>query len=965
MASITIPTSWGDQLQISPSQSQASLYSSSSVLLQSNIPIYGLSKTTDSILLSTLNISLLKLRFQLKSHLGRLVLVYNEGLKAGGANCSRCCVYEKGPRIESEGPEIRTKLQDSTINPAVIRVPNHNGMFDEITFMNEQLEIETPNLTKRDGLNEEVKEGGISSSFSMSDDIEVTPRFSLCNLYYAIKPVQSYNNSKPLIALTSIQVYGDIQKFIADVTIVQNFINTQRCSLECEYILPYDDSIVISDILIHLQDGRQITFDIQRISSKRPDTTVEDYRMYGSRGDPPCMVLSLGSIPAQSKLAVHIKYLTTLRSSNQHWEFSLPSTLTPKYFTKTPFINDSCRDFHHIKVSDCSYTIGIKITMHNNIPILNLTSPSHYINSELTDSNKTAFIYLNSAHEFAPEKDFILQFCTPDMHVPRGVVQVVNHSYIGMFSFIPRFLDKGEYLEDIEGCGEFIFLLDRSASMRGDKMKMAKDTVQLFLNSLPARCKFNIISFGTHYSTMFRKSVVYKSETLQKALEMLSTFSADMMETNILTPMKYIFRQPTSNQPRNIFLLTDGRVPDLPQIVTLITQNVSNSRVHTFGIGSDANVKSLKAVARAGRGTNSVVYKKDEVRIAVIRALSQAIQPTVTNLRYRMGGETIPKQENAYTIYFNETFTVFASLNNLMDDDIEFSWWNVRKGCNERYRVRFEDLYVIPGDFIQKLWAKNKVAELETEIDRGMKMENSVIVLALQHKLCTDYTEYLIHDKLPGKDPSHDIKKPIQIITFYKEPPKDSEIIRYKPDIHLLRQYHLTNNNSSSLSSPTHQKELKTRLLNRQTFKLRKLSYSESPQAYEYHSTIRTPSRPSISSDTMSKIKEIRSNKSMSQSELSGVDTSEDYLDILSMQDAEGFWSKIDIERFLKIPEMPEEVRRIEEADIVWDTVQALKYLEKNFYREKSHWILAAQKSRRWLRNRGLTASLLNSLVAE
>jgi hypothetical protein len=101
----------------------------------------------------------------------------------------------------------------------------------------------------------------------------------------------------------------------------------------------------------------------------------------------------------------------------------------------------------------------------------------------------------------------------------------------------------------------------------------------------------------------------------------------------------------------------------------------------------------------------------------------------------------------------------------------------------------------------------------------------------------------------------------------------------------------------------------------------------------------------------------------MCHSELSGLDLSEDYLDILSMQDAEGFWSKVDIERFLQVPEMPEEVRRLEEPDIVWNTLQALKYLEKNFLREKAHWILAAQKSRRWLKNRGVTASLLSNLV--
>jgi Mg-chelatase subunit ChlD len=45
----------------------------------------------------------------------------------------------------------------------------------------------------------------------------------------------------------------------------------------------------------------------------------------------------------------------------------------------------------------------------------------------------------------------------------------------------------------------FIFIVDRSGSMGGQKMEMTKEALKLFIQSLPAGCKFEIISFGSNY----------------------------------------------------------------------------------------------------------------------------------------------------------------------------------------------------------------------------------------------------------------------------------------------------------------------------------------------------------------------------------------------------------------------------------------------------------------------------------
>ncbi|XP_063857438.1 von Willebrand factor A domain-containing protein 5A-like [Scylla paramamosain] len=52
---------------------------------------------------------------------------------------------------------------------------------------------------------------------------------------------------------------------------------------------------------------------------------------------------------------------------------------------------------------------------------------------------------------------------------------------------------------------EIIFVIDRSGSMHGEKIESARATLLLFLKSLPLGCLFNIVSFGSSFSVLFKK----------------------------------------------------------------------------------------------------------------------------------------------------------------------------------------------------------------------------------------------------------------------------------------------------------------------------------------------------------------------------------------------------------------------------------------------------------------------------
>ena len=53
----------------------------------------------------------------------------------------------------------------------------------------------------------------------------------------------------------------------------------------------------------------------------------------------------------------------------------------------------------------------------------------------------------------------------------------------------------------------FIFLVDRSGSMGCEnRMQIARDSLTLFMRSLPEGCAFSIISFGSYYEPLHSAS---------------------------------------------------------------------------------------------------------------------------------------------------------------------------------------------------------------------------------------------------------------------------------------------------------------------------------------------------------------------------------------------------------------------------------------------------------------------------
>jgi uncharacterized protein with von Willebrand factor type A (vWA) domain len=66
---------------------------------------------------------------------------------------------------------------------------------------------------------------------------------------------------------------------------------------------------------------------------------------------------------------------------------------------------------------------------------------------------------------------------------------------------------------------EFIFVLDRSGSMDGVRIRQAKVALLIFLKSLPPGSYFNVVSFGSGFEQLFNYSKPYEDNIVRNAIE--------------------------------------------------------------------------------------------------------------------------------------------------------------------------------------------------------------------------------------------------------------------------------------------------------------------------------------------------------------------------------------------------------------------------------------------------------------
>uniref|UniRef100_A0A452FVG9 von Willebrand factor A domain containing 5B1 n=1 Tax=Capra hircus TaxID=9925 RepID=A0A452FVG9_CAPHI len=207
---------------------------------------------------------------------------------------------------------------------------------------------------------------------------------------------------------------------------------------------------------------------------------------------------------------------------------------------------------------------------------------------------------------------------------------IPHHSVI-MLNFCPDLQSAQPNLRKTRG--EFIFLVDRSGSMSGTNIQCVKDAMLVALKSLMPSCLFNIIGFGSTFKTLFPSSQTYSEENLAMACDSIQKMRADMGGTNILSPLKWVIRQPVLRGcPRLLFLITDGAVNNTGKVLELVRNHAFSTRCYSFGIGPNVCHRLVKGLATVSKGSAEFLEEGERLQPKMVKSLKKAMAPVLSDV---------------------------------------------------------------------------------------------------------------------------------------------------------------------------------------------------------------------------------------------------------------------------------------------------------------------------------------------
>lgn len=468
-----------------------------------------------------------------------------------------------------------------------------------------------------------------------------------------VRPCGLLTRLEEPVPLKSISVTLSICEFVAGVSATLNYENVEKTPLEAFFVFPMDeDSAVYS--FEAMVDGKKIMAELQdkmKAHGNYENAISQGHQAFLLEEDKcsrDVFCCNVGNLQPGSKAALTLKYVQELPlEADGALRYVLPAILNPRY-QLSGWPEDSCLKMKTLVVplEDLPYTLSMVATISSQHGIQRIQcncplSPIEYLGDDKTSAQTS----LADGHKFDRDVELLIYYNevhTPSVAVEMGKPTTEPDSLMGdpcaMVSFYPNIPEAQPPIT----YGEFVFLMDRSGSMRGpmskqDKSELrieaAKETLMLLLKSLPIGCYFNVYGFGSCYEAFFKRSVKYSQRTMEEALRKLKLMKADLGGTEILTPLKNIYSGPSiPGHPLQLFVFTDGEVTDTFSVIKEVKSNNLRHRCFSFGIGEGASTSLIKGIARVSGGASEFITGKERMQSKALRALKRSLQPVVEDV---------------------------------------------------------------------------------------------------------------------------------------------------------------------------------------------------------------------------------------------------------------------------------------------------------------------------------------------
>ncbi len=550
------------------------------------------------------------------------------------------------------------------------------------------------------------------------------------------------------IILKEVNIRGNLCGEFAEYTIDHVYENKGTNDVEAIYTFPIPEKAVISGFEAVL-GGRTIKGLIQdkedanKIyeNSKNKDNNnflLEEFRDNIIR-------IVIGKIIPNEVVKIKVSYVEELSYENRNLKLVIPMIITPINLSES---SELLTSEYGGTNKDYNYKFTLRLLVES-LTKLKFKCINHKLKVEYEDNN----LYKVTLDGKNQKMDKDLEIVLEEQEKLETTGMIYNYPRDDKGILYLRFIPELER-EQSESGSNYIFLLDISQSMGGDKLMEGKNALQLCLRNLTLGDTFNIVAFGDKLNYFSREiKVDFNEENLSNASKWINELKAEKNAV-IFDAIKYALLGKSDIEENIIFLFTDDLVENEKEILDFVEENIKESRIFPFGIDTSVNSYFINKLARISYGAAEVIYPDERIEDIVLKQFNRIKNPQVTDIEIdwgKMNVETTFPRTIEY-MYDKEPFSIFAKYNGEVGGVV------VLKGKVGKNRIQriisLNDLELEENvNLIEKIWYKRRIESLQHRVkyERGelqKAMNNKIIEISKKVGIICKETAFILYEEM-------------------------------------------------------------------------------------------------------------------------------------------------------------------------------------------------------------------------
>ena len=571
------------------------------------------------------------------------------------------------------------------------------------------------------------------------------------------------------LPLKDTRVDVSISGVIADVKVVQTYRNEGVRPINASYVFPASTRAAVyamrmrigNDVIVaKIKEKEQAKKDFEQAKQEGKSASLLE------QDRPNVFSMKLANVMPQEQVDIELHYTELLVPTDGVYEFVFPTVVGPRYssqkdstdknqFVNTPYLHQGEKP---------TSTLHITARVAAGVPIQEINCPSHQIFPQFQNPS-TAQLTLDDSDPFQGNRDFVLHYRLAGNQITSGLLlfQGEDENFFLYMAQPPARVAT----EDIPP-REYIFVVDVSGSMSGFPLETSKRLFTDLIGQLRPTDYFNIVLFAGDSTVLSENSLQANKENLARAIKLLND-QRGAGGTELLPAIQRAMNVPRQqNISRNVVVVTDGYVDGEQGVFDYIRDNLGQSNLFSFGIGSSVNRYLIEGMAKAGMGEPFIVSEESEAA-AVANKFREYIQtPVLTNIQIRSNGfDTY----DVHPVHFPDLLAqrpliLFGKWRGPITGTFELSG----KSGRGDYIASLDVAGVQPDESnraLRYLWARSRIAELSDYGASNVSDDRAkeITSLGLKYNLLTRYTSFIAVREVVSNtlEPAKDINQPLPL----------------------------------------------------------------------------------------------------------------------------------------------------------------------------------------------------------